>query len=100
MTQAAVSDAARNRWAALGACLLDFQAFPGRYPLAMREPRLLFDHGTEVLILASGRPAEGMPQDEALRLESASFHDVGLTEDLAEGTTAFRERREARFKGR
>lgn len=50
MTQAAVSDAARNRWAALGACLLDFQAFPGRYPLAMREPRLLFDHGTEVHI--------------------------------------------------
>ena len=44
--------------------------------------------------------AHGMPQDEALRLESASFHDVGLTEDLAEGTTAFRERREARFKGR
>jgi len=42
----------------------------------------------------------GMHQDEALRLESASFHDVGLTEDLAEGTTAFRERREARFKGR
>ena len=69
MTQAAVSDAARNRWAALGACLLDFQAFPGRYPLAMREPRLLFDHGTEVLILASGRPAEGMPQDESLRAQ-------------------------------
>jgi enoyl-CoA hydratase/carnithine racemase len=44
--------------------------------------------------------SHGMPQDEALRLESSSFHDVGLTEDLAEGTTAFRERREARFKGR
>jgi enoyl-CoA hydratase/carnithine racemase len=44
--------------------------------------------------------AHGMPQDEALRLESSSFHDVGLTEDLAEGTTAFRERREARFRGR
>lgn len=42
----------------------------------------------------------GMHMDEALRLESRSFHDVGLTEDLAEGTTAFRERREARFKGR
>jgi len=42
----------------------------------------------------------GMPMDEALRLESSSFHDVGLTEDLAEGTTAFRERREAQFKGR
>jgi enoyl-CoA hydratase/carnithine racemase len=44
--------------------------------------------------------AVGMHMDEALRLESRSFHDVGLTEDLAEGTTAFRERREARFKGR
>lgn len=44
--------------------------------------------------------AVGMPQDEALRLESMSFHDLGLTEDLAEGTTAFRERRPANFKGR
>jgi len=44
--------------------------------------------------------AVGMPQDEALRLESSSFHDVGLTDDLAEGTTAFRERRDAVFKGR
>jgi enoyl-CoA hydratase/carnithine racemase len=44
--------------------------------------------------------AHGLPQDEALRLESSSFHDVGLTEDLAEGTTAFRERRDAEFKGR
>lgn len=42
----------------------------------------------------------GMHMDEALRLESRSFHDVGLTEDLAEGTTAFRERRDARFQGR
>jgi hypothetical protein len=60
---------ARAQWAALGACLLDFEAFPGRYPLAMREPRLLFDHGTEVLVLASGRPAEGLPQDEALQVQ-------------------------------
>lgn len=60
---------ARAQWAALGACLLDFEAFPGRYPLALREPRLLFDHGTEVLILASGRPAEGLPQDEALQVQ-------------------------------
>ena len=41
----------------------------------------------------------GMHMDEALRLESRSFHDVGLTDDLAEGTTAFRERRDAHFKG-
>lgn len=44
--------------------------------------------------------AVGLPQDEALRLESGSFHDLGLTEDLAEGTTAYRERRQANFKGR
>lgn len=44
--------------------------------------------------------AIGLPMDEALRLESRSFHDLGMTEDLAEGTTAFRERREADFKGR
>ena len=42
----------------------------------------------------------GMHMDEALRLESRSFHDVGLTDDLAEGTTAFQERRDAQFKGR
>ena len=42
----------------------------------------------------------GMHMDEALRLESRSFHDVGQTEDLAEGTTAFRERRDAHFRGR
>ncbi len=44
--------------------------------------------------------AVGLPIDEALRLESRSFYDLGRTEDLAEGTTAFRERREADFKGR
>lgn len=44
--------------------------------------------------------AVGMPMDAALRLESRSFHDFGMTEDLAEGTTSFRERREADFKGR
>ena len=46
------------------------------------------------------RRSVGMPLDEALRLESRSFYDVGLTEDLAEGTTSFREKRAANFKGR
>ena len=46
------------------------------------------------------RRSVGLHMDEALRLESRSFHDVGLSEDLAEGTTAFRERRDARFTGR
>jgi len=46
------------------------------------------------------RRAVGMPLEEALRLESRSFHDLGQTEDLDEGTTAFRERRDGEFKGR
>ncbi len=46
------------------------------------------------------RRAVGLPLDEALRLESRSFYDLGRTEDLAEGTASFAERREARFKGR
>ncbi len=64
------------------------QMLAGRSPLSHRFAK-------EVI-----KRAHGLPQDEALRLESSSFHDVGLTDDLAEGTTAFRERREARFKGR
>ena len=44
--------------------------------------------------------AIGMPMHEALRLESRSFYDLGFTEDLAEGTTSFRERRDPAFKGR
>lgn len=46
------------------------------------------------------RRSLGLSMDEALRMESRSFHDVGLTEDLVEGTTAFREKREAQFQGR
>ena len=56
-----------DRWAALAACLLDFEAFPGRYPVALRAPRLLFDHGTELLTLASGRVLEGLPDDAVLQ---------------------------------
>lgn len=46
------------------------------------------------------RRIHGMTLDEALRLESTSFHQLGASEDLDEGTTAFRERRDAQFKGR
>jgi enoyl-CoA hydratase/carnithine racemase len=42
----------------------------------------------------------GQPFAEALKAEIRSFHDLGSSEDLAEGTTAFRERRPARFLGR
>ena len=43
--------------------------------------------------------AVGLPFDEALRLESRSFHDLAHTKDLAEGTTSFREKRPAQFNG-
>ena len=43
--------------------------------------------------------AIGLPMDEALRLELRSFHDLGQTRDLAEGTASFREKRPARFSG-
>lgn len=46
------------------------------------------------------RRVVGMPLAEALKAEIRSFYDLGNSEDLKEGTTAFRERREANFKGR
>ncbi|MEK9721410.1 MAG: enoyl-CoA hydratase-related protein, partial [Quisquiliibacterium sp.] len=46
------------------------------------------------------RRAIGMGLDEALWTESRSFHDVGMTQDLAEGTDAFRQRRVADLHGR
>ena len=42
----------------------------------------------------------GMSLDEALRLESDSFRDLGDTRDLDEGTRVFREGRGAVFEGR
>ena len=41
-----------------------------------------------------------MPLDEALKFESRSFYDLGQTEDIREGTTAFREKRDAVFHAR
>jgi len=46
------------------------------------------------------RRSIAMPLAEALRLESRSFYDLGQTGDIREGTTAFREKREARFECR
>jgi enoyl-CoA hydratase/carnithine racemase len=46
------------------------------------------------------RRAVGMTLPEALKLESRSFYDLGGTRDIREGTTAFREKREATFEGR
>jgi enoyl-CoA hydratase/carnithine racemase len=46
------------------------------------------------------RRSVGLSHEEALRLESRSFYDLGGTEDIREGTTAFREKRDAVFRGR
>jgi enoyl-CoA hydratase/carnithine racemase len=68
---------------------LDYAAkLASRAPLAQRL-------GKEAMLRALGRPIE-----DGLRLESRSFHDLGLTSDLDEGTRAFREKRDADFEGR
>ena len=59
-----------------------------RAPLAQRNAK-------EVM-----RRAPDMPMAEALKHESRSFYGLGQTEDIREGTTAFREKRPANFKGR
>jgi len=41
-----------------------------------------------------------MPLADALKAEVRSFYDLGQSEDLAEGTRSFRERRDANFKSR
>ena len=41
-----------------------------------------------------------MPIEDALKQEVRSFYDLGQSEDLAEGTQAFSERRDARFQGK
>jgi enoyl-CoA hydratase/carnithine racemase len=46
------------------------------------------------------RRAIGMSLEEAMKLESRSFYDLGGTQDIREGTAAFREKRVARFEGR
>lgn len=72
----------------LGVTLDCAQRLAARAPLAQRFAK-------EVM-----RRAVGMGMADALWMESRSFHDVGLTHDLAEGTAAFRERRDADFEGR
>ena len=43
--------------------LFDFESLPGRYPLSLREPRILFDGSRDVLLLAAGRPVKGLAFD-------------------------------------
>ena len=49
---------------------------------------------------ATMRRMVGMPLTEALKTEVRSFYDLGRSEDLAEGTRSFAERRDANFKAR
>lgn len=54
--------------------LFDFEAKPGRFAIALREPRILFDGGHAVLTLACGRPIPGMGNDGVVgaRIEQAA----------------------------
>lgn len=51
---------------AVCSALLDFHLTPGRYPVALREPRPVFEHLHEVLALAAGRSVEGLVWDADL----------------------------------
>lgn len=56
--------------------LLDFERSPGRFPVALREPRPLFDHIDSVMLLAAGRPVEGLrvaPANEPELQRAARF---------------------------
>ncbi len=81
-----------NRVIPAQALLAETLAYAGK--LASRAP-LAQRLGKEVMLRAMGRPIE-----DGLRMESRSFHDLSGTSDLAEGTTAFREKRDATFQGR
>lgn len=74
--------------ALLGVCMDYAAKLASRAPLAQRFSK-------DVM-----RRSVGMSLDEALRFESRSFYDLGRTEDIHEGTTAFREKRDAKFVGR
>lgn len=60
-------------WQALVPVLRDVEAQPGRHALRRREPRVLFEQVHTVLLLAAGRPLEGIAEwagpreDEARR---------------------------------
>lgn len=56
-------------WGSLLPALRDFERSPGRYRVVLREPRPLFEQIGSVMLLASGRPLEGLPATPAGVLE-------------------------------
>jgi hypothetical protein len=71
------STASRSNSATLVSVLLDFEASPGRFPIRLREPRLLFERAAEVLQLATGRltaPSEsGSPSPHTVQRAARAF---------------------------
>lgn len=62
--------------AALWDALLDYHHSPGRYPAALREPRVLFDNTLPLLMLAADRQVElpgGQSPPEAVRQAARYF---------------------------
>lgn len=56
--------------------LFDFEAAPGRYPLALREPRILFDNCRAVLVAAARRGMGDLSSLQVDRLQSAAIFFV------------------------
>ncbi len=48
-------------WGRLLPTLRNFERTPGLYRVVLREPRPLFEHIGSVMLLATGRPVEGLP---------------------------------------
>lgn len=72
----AATDAGTGAPGALAAALLDFHRSPGKYPLAARQPAVLFAWVREVLQVASGRPVDGAAGEPSQALQEAAVYFV------------------------
>lgn len=59
----------------LGA-LFEYESMPGRFPLALREPRILFENARELLVMSSGRGMAGFTAVEAENAKRAAIFFV------------------------